>query len=272
MKFQLASDLHLEFLERRFPRARLITPAPAADLLVLAGDIHNGVKAVQAFKDWPVPVLYLAGNHEFYGHSWEQTRADLRSACAGTRVSFLDNDVLVFEGVRVLGCTLWTDFRTDCDTPEQGMRDVENGLNDFHLIRTQEGTLRAAQTLADHELSRRWLERELARPFDGRTVVVTHHGPHPLSIHPRFEGHSLNAGFVSDLTPLLKDVDLWMHGHTHDSFDYRVGRCRVVSNPAGYLLHQAPVGEGDAFKLENRSFDPALVLEPGALGAGPVEC
>ncbi len=263
MKFQLASDLHLEFLERRFPQARLIEPAPDADLLVLAGDIHNGVRAVQAFSDWPVPVLYLAGNHEFYDRAWEQTRADLRQACAGINVTLLDNDVLVFGAVRVLGCTLWTDFRTACDTPEQGMQVVERGLNDYHLIRTQAGTLRAAQTLADHELSRSWLERELAKPFDGRTVVVTHHGPHPLSIHPRYVGNPLNAGFVSDLTPLLDSVDLWMHGHTHDSFDYRIGRCRVVANPAGYVLNRAIVREGEGFKLENASFDPRLVVEPG---------
>jgi len=89
MKIQLASDLHMEFLERRFTGTCIIAPAPGADLLVLSGDIHNGIKAVASFADWPVPVLYLAGNHEFYGQSWEQTRADLRSACTGTNITFL---------------------------------------------------------------------------------------------------------------------------------------------------------------------------------------
>ncbi len=74
MKIQLTSDLHLEFLERRFPTERIIVPAPGADILVLAGDIHNGAKAVALFADWPVQLLLLAGNHEFYGRSWEQTR------------------------------------------------------------------------------------------------------------------------------------------------------------------------------------------------------
>lgn len=111
MKIQLASDLHLELLENRFPNARIIEPAPGADLLVLAGDIHGAAKAVDAFRDWPVPVLYVAGNHEFYQHSWEQTRLDIRAACAGTNIHFLDNDGFVFGGVRFLGCTLWTDFK-----------------------------------------------------------------------------------------------------------------------------------------------------------------
>lgn len=261
MKIQLASDLHLEFLEHRFPRARLIEPAPEADLLVLAGDIHNGVKALEAFCDWPVPVLYLAGNHEFYGKSWERTRADIRCACAGTNITFLDNDVAEFAGLRVLGCTLWTDFRLGGGKQSNHMREVERGLNDHHVIHTQQGVLRARQTLADHERSRMWLEREVGKPFAGKTVVATHHGPHSMSVHPRFVGNPLNAGFVSDLTPLMAHVDLWVHGHVHDSFDYRVGPCRVVANPAGYVLNQALAGAGTGFKVENPRFDSRMVLE-----------
>lgn len=239
MCIQLASDLHLEFLERNAPQARLVVPAPGADLLVLAGDIHNGVKGIEAFADWPVPVVYLAGNHEFYDHDWESTRQDLRAACAGTQVTFLDNDSIEFKGMRILGCTLWTDFRLGESTQSQAMEAVERGLMDYHVIRTASGLLRSQQTLADHKKSRGWLEGELAKPFDGKTVVVTHHGPHPLSIHPRFAGNAMNPGFISDLTPLLRDADLWLHGHTHDGFDYRIGRCRVVANPAGYILNRA---------------------------------
>jgi predicted phosphodiesterase len=261
VEIQLASDLHLEFLEKNFPHARIIEPVPGADLLVLAGDIHNGIKALEHFGDWPVPVLYLAGNHEFYDLSWDQTRADLRAACAGTPIRFLDNDTVELGGVRFLGCTLWTDFKLPGISQEQAMREVEAGLNDYVLIRTQRGNLRARQTLEDHEHSRRWLERELAKPFDGKTVVITHHGPHPMSIHPRFVGDRLNAGFVSDLTPLLFKVDLWLHGHVHDSVDYRVGGCRVVANPAGYVLNYAVATSGTGFEFENRRFDQRLVLD-----------
>lgn len=264
MRVQIASDLHLELLEGRFAHARLVEPAPGADLLVLAGDIHNGVKGIEAFADWPVPVVYLAGNHEFYDRDWEPTRRDIRAACAGTRVTFLDNDGFEFEGVRILGCTLWTDFRLRGTTQAQAMTTVERGLMDCHVIRTASGLLRAPQTLADHQKSRAWLEGELATPFSGKTVVVTHHGPHPLSIHPRFAGNPLNPGFVSDLMPLLRDADLWLHGHTHDSFDYRVGRCRVLANPAGYILNRAAVTAGSSFEFENDKFDPSLVVEVAA--------
>lgn len=261
VRIQLASDLHLEFLENGFPQSRLVEPAPGADLLVLAGDIHNGVKGIEAFADWPVPVVYLAGNHEFYDHDWESTRRDLRAACTGTRVTFLDNDAVEFEGVRILGCTMWTDFRLRGSTQAQAMAAAERGLMDYHAICTTSGLLSAQQTLADHEQSRAWLEGELAQPFNGKTVVVTHHGPHPLSIHPRFVGNPLNPGFISDLTPLLRDADLWMHGHTHDSFDYQIGRCRVVANPAGYILNRAAATADLNFVFENGKFDPGLVVE-----------
>lgn len=261
MRIQLASDLHLEFLPRNAPPTRLVEPAPGADLLVLAGDIHNGVKGIEAFADWPVPVVYLAGNHEFYDRDWEPTRHELRAACAGTKITFLDQDVLEFKGVRLLGCTLWTDFRLDGGTQAQAMEVVERGVVDYRIIRTATGLLRAHQTLADHERSRAWLEGELARPYGGKTVVVTHHAPHPLSIHRRFADNPLNPGFISDLTPLLREADWWLHGHTHDSFDYRVGRCRVLANPAGYILNRAAAAGGLKFEFENGKFEPSLVFE-----------
>ncbi|WP_274534676.1 hypothetical protein [Aureimonas sp. AU20] len=94
------------------------------------------------------------------------------------------------------------------------------------------------------------MEEELTKPFDGPTVVVTHHAPTPRSIHPRYEGDVANPAFASDLTDLVARVgpDLWIHGHVHDSFDYRIGRTRVLANPKGY---------GD----ENKAFDQSLVVD-----------
>lgn len=115
--------------------------------------------------------------------------------------------------------------------------------------------MRARDTLEDHEGSRRWLEGELAKPYPGSTVV-THHGPHPLSIHPRYQGDQINAGFVRDLTPLQQQADLWLHGHVHDSFDYPgVGRCRVVANPAGYVRNVNWVRSPEEFEFENPCFN-----------------
>lgn len=191
VKIQLASDLHLEFLQSRWPSERLITPAPDADLLVLAGDIAQGADALALFANWPVPVLYVAGNHEFYGHAMASVRRDLNRGAAGTPLQVLDHGRWVHRNVRFLGCTLWTDYRLDPTLdPRACMAQAQHGLNDHYLIRNQQGLFSAEHALREHEASRRWLEVELAQPFDGPTVVVTHHGPHPGSVHPRYVGET----------------------------------------------------------------------------------
>lgn len=262
MKIQLASDLHLEFLQRGFPGECLISPAVDADVLVLAGDIANGVQAIELFRDWPVPVLYLAGNHEFYGHSIQGTRADLRKAATGTHITFLDNDAIDFLGVRFLGSTLWTDYRLALNrTQRQLMETAELSINDHNRIVCNEGRFTAAKALAEHELARAWLDRELSRPYDGKTVVITHHGPHPLSVHPRYAGDPVNGAFVSDLSELLPKAQLWLHGHVHDSFDYKIGGCRVVANPLGYARNRNSVGCINELVYENTAFQWACVIE-----------
>jgi predicted phosphodiesterase len=275
LRIQLASDLHLEHLERDYPGERLIAPAFDADLLVLAGDIHNGTRAIELFGGWPVPVLYVAGNHEYYGAVWEQARAALRRAARGSSVVFLDNDVAdlsvfeywyadrskVLERVRFLGCTLWTDYRYRCNRTQQQMMDnAELRLADHSRIRTKAGPFRAADALRDHEASRAWLKNELSREFDGTTVVITHHGPHPLSVHPRYAGDPTNACFVSDQSELLHRADLWLHGHVHDSFDYKIGQCRVVANPRGYAQNRGQVATASELQFENAAFSASRVL------------
>jgi predicted phosphodiesterase len=261
MRIQLASDLHLELLASTWPRERLVAPAPGADVLVLAGDIDRGLRTIERFADWPVPVLYVAGNHEFYDHEWEQLRDDLRQAAEGTAVRFLDDDAVTLGGVRFLGSTLWTDYLSAGQAPAEAMAAAEGFLLDHRRIRTRAGPFSAAQALKDHQRSRAWLARELAIDRATPAVVVTHHGPHPASIHARFAGSPINGAFVSDLADLVSQADLWLHGHVHDSFDYRVGRCRVVTNPRGYAQNRKEVALIGDLRFENPAFAAGLVLE-----------
>lgn len=264
MLIQLASDLHLEHLENWFPGAQTISPADGADILVLAGDIGRGARALKLFRDWSVPVLYVAGNHEAYGSTWNGTLAELREASRETSVRFLERDTAEVGGVRFLGCTLWTDYRLRSNRAQsQLMENAEQRISDHRLIRDEAGGyFTAADALREHEKSRAWLTSELARPYDGKTVVVTHHGPHPLSVHPRYVGAPLNAAFVSDLSELLeRGPDLWLHGHVHDSFDYNVNGCRVVANPRGYPRHASSCEQVTDLEYENAGFQYALVLE-----------
>lgn len=268
MKIQLASDLHLEHIERRYPGERLIEPAPECDVLVLAGDIHNGARGVELFAGGKVPVVYVAGNHEFYGRDWMKTRSEIKSAARGTNVQVLDRDVAVIGGVRFLGCTLWTDFRQRGHLQSRTMAYVERRINDFVVISTSKGAFRAQDALDDHEQSVEWLDEQLAMPFEGPTVVVTHHGPHPLSIHPRYIGDPLNGAFVSDLTPLVMKATTWLHGHVHDSFDYRVGPCRVVANPRGYVLNVGRASGLQDLLFENTGFQQHCLVEVGTDAQG----
>ena len=260
MKIQIASDLHLDLLQKRFPGFRTIEPVAGADVLVIAGDIHHGTGALETFSDWPVPVIYVHGNHEAYGSSVEETIGSLRAA-AGGNVRFLENDEWIFKGVRFLGCCLWTDYQLFTDRQQAAMRECEDRLLDHRAIRAGTGMFSAADALRLHHASRAWLTAKLDEAFDGPTVVVTHHGPHPGSIHPRYDGQLLNAGFISDLTPLLGKAALWIHGHVHDSFDYTVADTRIVANPRGYALNRLAAGTPDQIQWENPAFQPSLVLD-----------
>ena len=276
MKLQIASDLHLEFVRRRYRGERVIRPAPEADLLVLAGDIGSDLDGLEAFADWPVPVLYVLGNHEFYGQDHDELRYRARQARQGfgqTSVLVLETEIADFSGfsqwaqeraeqlsrLRFLGCTLWTDYSLPSVGQQRSaqMDMAARYLNDHRCIRKGDELFSPADAHALHQASRAWLASEIARPFDGRTVVITHHGPHELSVHPRYQGNDLNGAFVSHLPELVSCVDLWIHGHIHSSMDYWVGRCNVVANPCGY-------GWSDDFlycRPENESFEPALVVD-----------
>lgn len=254
VKLQILSDLHISTGE-------LVCPKTDADLIVLAGDVARPAAAMAWATALGRRALYVPGNHEFYGGTLDGTVAELRRLSEGSDVSVLYNDAVVIDGVRFLGATLWTDFRLFDDT---GQRDVamEAGLRftrDFSRIRLREGDdalftpSHSSQLFDDHA---DWLAARLREPFDGPTVVITHHAPSPGSIHPRFEGSLINACFASNAEHLLNGARaaLWIHGHMHDSFDYTVNGTRVVCNPRGYVKN----GE-----IENALFDPAFTVEIG---------
>lgn len=258
MNIQIASDLHLEFLDERFPGYRVVEPAEA-DVLVIAGDIHRHTCAVAAFADWPTPVVYVHGNHEAYHASYPDLVDDMRAAAWG-KLHYLEGDEYILQGVRFLGCCLWTDYLLGPAPRPEAMAEAERILIDHRLIRAGERLFTPADALEQHLRSRAWLEQKLSDDFAGPTVVVTHHGPHPQSVHSRYEGSVLNAAFVSDLTPLMGKADLWIHGHVHDSFDYTVNGTRVVANPRGYALNRRAVESPAELEWENPRFDARMVV------------
>jgi predicted phosphodiesterase len=252
LKLNIVSDLHLSL-------GGLPIPDNDADVVVLAGDLARPREALAWASRLGKPALYVPGNHEFYGGSLDGTVEELRQACDGTNVRLLDNEAVVMDGVRFLGSTLWTDFLL---YGADGKRDAAVreclGFNrDYTRIRIAHdaGDLFSPDASAAlFERNAAWLAARLAEPFDGPTVVITHHAPSPRSIHPRFAGSLVNACFVSDAERLIDGarVRLWIHGHTHDSFDYEVNGTRVVCNPRGYSRDGVN---------ENPAFDPDFVVE-----------
>jgi Icc-related predicted phosphoesterase len=267
MKIQLASDLHLEFIHQAFPGEKLITPAPEAELLILAGDIANGAVAIKLFQDWPVPVLYVAGNHEYYGGELEFVRDELRNAALHTPVQFLENKSIYFDDYRFLGCTLWTDYRLYKEWSQSFlMVHAEHQLNDHQRIQTGHGSFKvftAARALYEHEYSAEWLDRELRNNYARKNIVITHHGPHLKSVHPRYEEKPLNAAFVSNLEHLMKRADYWLHGHVHDNVDYTHCGCHVIANPLGYAQNWDKVSDLHELQFENKLFQRSFVIDIG---------
>ena len=160
----------------------------------------------------------------------------------------------MIDGVRFLGTSLWTDLCTVRISCRRGAICPERDERPSPHI---SGRRRRPLSPELHESSLAWRTASLQVPFAGKTVVVTHHLPHPGSIHPRFADDALAPAFCSDLSELVESsgAALWVHGHTHESCDYVAGGTRVVCNPKGY----GPIRrEG---RYENTYFDPSLVVE-----------
>jgi predicted phosphodiesterase len=263
MRIHIASDLHLEYLEKRFPDYRAVERSDA-DVLVLAGDISAGTRTLDLFSDWPCPIIYVPGNHEFYESSIDDVVAEFESRVADyPNIHVLAPGSAEIAGVRFVGCTLWTDFEVfGIDRRSSAMQECEDKIVDHRVITRKEGqpfSPEAARQL--HWEHRAWLKETLSTPFAGKTVAVTHHAPHPNSMDPRFSNELTSAGFVSDLTGLLDMADLFIHGHTHCSSDYVAGGTRIVANPMGYC-HGIKVAKTPAdLKRENESFDSRFIVE-----------
>jgi len=233
LKIHVLSDLHIEF--------EPFTPSLAAneaDVVVLAGDIGIKTRGIEwARRAFSCPVIYVAGNHEFYGGHLDGTLEKMRAA-ACDQVRVLDNDEWIFRGVRFLGATCWTDY-TSTGNSFLAKYEAQRELTDFKKIRTAGyRKVRPYDFVLRNNFSFRWLRDRLAERFDGATVVVTHHAPSMQSFgNDRVEGceSHLDASYVNCWETLMSDsVALWIHGHLHHAVDYTINGTRIMCNPRGY--------------------------------------
>jgi predicted phosphodiesterase len=273
MRIHPTSDWHIDIRHNDW------RPPPVdADVVVHVGDLRApatlSIPALRAAYPDVQHLLYVPGNHDFYSDhrhpdtktTWEEQRARTPGVAAKHDVTLLDDQSIVIDGVRFIGATLWSDFMMR--PPYISFADAQRSakaMNDYRLIKTGRGrshdVLMTRDTINAFKASRAFIEMKLAKPFDGETVVCTHHAPSRQSLQRSNVLTDLDWCYASDLESLMTGPDapaLWLHGHIHGNRDYVIGGTRVVCNPRGYPTHFMANSP-----RENPHFDPQLIVEVG---------
>lgn len=267
MRALVLSDLHLDF--RKFsPVHKGKRIDDGVDVVVLAGDINEGVQGIRwARETFPTKeVIYIAGNHEYYDNNITALPQYLREVAQRMGVHYLERDTVEIKGVRFVGTTLWSDFEFfGVEKKEESIAESLRYMNDFRCIQTSKGFEREESgsirqrlfapedAMAEFRLNVAWLESELEFGKPARTVVVTHHAPHSLSVEIRYINDLTTSCYVSDLERLMGKAKYWIHGHMHSSSRYHVDGTDVIANPRGYARWDG--------SNENPFFEPDLVIE-----------
>jgi hypothetical protein len=253
MRVQIFSDLHLEHAQNFKPE-----PAPNAELAIVPGDLGHSPTIIRQLKGWPVPLLYVPGNHEYDKADYDETRKEIAKECVQAGVTLLDRSThLLIDSdgrkIRFVGATRWSDFEL------LGRKERDRCVEAAERYLRHMGTSRRGRPLDGESVrdlgtyEREWLEEELRSPFAGVTVAITHFGPSGRSADPRYGLVPGTASFCNADDDLFKYVDIWIHGHLHCAHDYVVQgtrATRVVCNPRGYERLGEP-----------KTFNPALVIE-----------
>lgn len=262
MEIREVSDLHNEFKVFDLP----ITEADKERTLILAGDIDAAQNAERnynwinnkghSFKH----VIYIAGNHEFYHGDHDRVIEFYKMANWLPNVHFLNHEFINLDGIFFWAGTLWTGLKGGQDW--ELMNRVRHGMNDFRLIHKNvplKTSKRYGNNFDPYDMAEIFAENKpklfedvkSARAKGMKTVVVTHHAPCSPSVQRHFRGHELNEAYCSYMDNEVTDhgPDLWFHGHTHTSNDYKMGNTHVICNPRGYAEYE-----------ENAGFNPNLVV------------
>ena len=241
MLIQFFSDIHLEF-------GPMVPPHTDADVVIVAGDLDIRSSAVEWLASFKQPVIYVAGNHEFWTGDLHDVYRELRSVCGRYGIHFLEQDQFTLDDVTFLGCTLWSDF-AGFSAPILDLARVQ--MNDFEFISLNGRRLEPEDLAEYNQQSLLWLKTALDASAATTQVVITHHAPSLKSWG--FEPDDpVRYIYCNGLDSFIRErnVALWVHGHTHCRSDYTILNTRVVCNARGYYPHRL-VGD----------FEPERIIE-----------
>lgn len=250
------SDLHTDAAPFSLPE----TPRDV-DCIIIAGDVADGHERSSRWLGEQVvplglPVVYVCGNHDYYGHDLGDDGAELYRQ-AGVELMHPGRLTIEIAGTRVIGCTLWTDYAINNDV-DLARAWARYSMPDMQAIDCGLRRVGTRDLMHAHWRQRLIVESELAADFAGSTIVVTHHAPHPMSLRSPIFIDDSDASFVSDLSEMIEKYHpaAWVHGHLHQTYDYYVSATRIICNPRGYAVVNSA-----GMRVENRGFVPDLVIE-----------
>jgi hypothetical protein len=264
MKIALASDVHLEFGDLDFENDS------GADVLILGGDIcvasdmaqrdpyntmgeHYRSNRFHAFFErccerFP-HVIFIVGNHEHYHGDFAKTVPHFKDVLGYLpNLHILEKETFVLDDVTFIGGTLWTDMNK---RSIRTLHEISRMMNDFRCVdnsardsdqRGWNSRFTTTDAADDHDAMLEYIRLMIEGRWDQKFVVVGHHAPSRLSTHPKYAHEAImNGGYSSELDNFILDhpqIKLWTHGHTHEDFDYRIGSCRILCNPRGYVNYE----------------------------------
>lgn len=246
MLVRLLSDLHHE--HRGF-----VYENKGEDIIILGGDIHGGCRHHQLLDTMPdnIPILFVAGNHEYYNDSFEAVNTYLKEIESfKPNFLFLNNSSFEYKGISFFGGTMWTDFKLyGLTSSKNTIYNCEMSINDFRLIQYKEVRFNTTDCINEYEKFNKAFDDWINSSTSDTNICISHFLPSTRSVAPEYGTSQINAYFSSNQDDRIEKVDYWFHGHTHKACDYMIGDSRVVCNPRGYP------GES------NTGFNPDLIIE-----------
>lgn len=263
MKIWYLSDLHIDFGKQN------IKQYPEIDIVVILGDVGNklsGWSFIETLLNKGYIVLFVLGNHEYYNNSLKNiyTMKEIFNLWKDKEKLFpnfhiLENDTFIFNNVKFIGSTLWTNFSNHKkETIDLFYKEQNDSKIIFKTVRNM-GFKRLGGTPINHEdvtgfynNSIDFIKNEVSKPFEGHKIVLTHFAPSYQSIGEKYKPYINDYGnYANDLDEYIKnsDISYWLHGHIHTTSYYNIGNTIIACNPFGYRSERKTNDDFHLFKF-----------------------